>query len=936
MEADIAQCGSCGADLAPSETEGLCPRCLIELAIDRESSSAIGAARVLQAPVAGGDRVGPYEIVALIGRGGMGEVYRAADTRLDRIVAVKFLSPVGVESVGRRERFEREARAVSRLNHPNICSLYDVGEAHDTPFLVMECLEGETLAQRLASGPLPIEETVRYAIEIVDALDHAHSQGIVHRDLKPANIVLTRAGVKLLDFGVAALKSRAPIGDRTSAAAHPLQSITEDGTVVGTLQYMAPEQLEERGADARTDIFALGAVIYEMVTGQQAFGGSSRTSVKAAILAQDSPRCSVVRGDVPALLDQIVTRCLAKTPDDRWHQASDVKQALLRITDTDQRLGGPASSRWSVRGRPRSWAVAVAALTTLTAVTLAIVASFRPPAEARSYRFIVPPPDHASFSQSSAFMALSPDGQSLAFIASARNGSNKLWVRPFDSLNSRQLAGTDGASQPFWSSDSSVLAFGVVGPTDTLKKIDVAHGSSQTIDGSRAAPGAWNADGVILFTGGRERGGVLYRIPSNGGSPTPVTILDRARGETNHNWPQFLPDGRHFLFLARSGQPEHDGVTYVGSLDSPDRIRIVKADSHAVYAPQEYLLYLQVNTLVAQAFDPVTLRVTGEAIPIAERVERTSGTLRGAFSISRTGVLAYRPIAETQLAWYDRGGRQLGTLGPPGPYSNPTLSHDEQQIAVGRLDFETGASDIWIIDLVHGGPPSRFTFDAASEEMPLWSPDGRHIVYRSASRLYQKASTGVGKPELLPVAWGIALDWSSGDHSLLYHARSPNGDFDLWMLPTTGDRTSVSVVRTAFHDAYGRLSPDGRWLAYVSDESGRGEVYVRAFPSGDGRRQVSTDGGLEPMWRQDGKELFYLAPDRSLMSVVISGDSALDVGPPARLFETRMSLVFNPTYTRNQYVVSADGQRFLINQPPAVAPSSPITVVVNWQAALKR
>jgi serine/threonine protein kinase len=889
-----------------------------------------------QAQFSPGDRIGPYEIASLTGRGGMGEVYRARDTRLDRTVAVKLLSPDVVDGIARRERFEREARAVSSLNHPNICSLYDVGEQDDTPFLVMEYVEGETLAERLVRGALPIEQALRYAIEIVDALDHAHNRGIVHRDLKPANIMLTQAGVKLLDFGVAKLKGRASISGRASAVPQALHTITEDGAVIGTLQYMAPEQLEARDTDQRTDVFAFGAVVYEMATGQPAFGGSDRASVMAAILGHDPSPCSVVRRETPPLLDEIVTRCLAKSPADRWQTANDLKQALARVTDARARIDGRASS-WSPRRMPRGWvaAAAIAVLTSLTVMAV-IVASRSVPTDTRPFRFIVPPPANANFNQSSAFMAVSPDGHSLAFVASSRDGNDALWIRSLDSLDARQLPGTDGGAQPFWSSDSRFLAFGVVGAMDTLRKLNVASGSSQAISGSRAAPGAWNDEGVILFPGGRERGGVLYQIPAAGGSPAPVTSLDEARAETNHNWPLFLPDGRHFIFLSRSARLEHDGVTYVGSLDSADRVRLIRADSHAVYAPQGYLLFLQVNTLVAQAFDPATLRLTGEPVPIAEQVERTPGTLRGAFSISRTGVLAYRPIGETRLAWYDRAGRQLQSVGPPGPYSNPALSPDEQQIAVGRLDFDTGASNIWVIDLARGGLASQLTFDASPEEMPLWSPDGSHIVYRSRMSLYQKAATGIGKPEVLPVRGGTALDWFRDDRSLLYYARSPNGEFDLWMLPSTADRTPVGVLRTTFQEGYARLSPDGRWMAYVSDESGRNEVYVRAFPSGDGKRQVSTQGGLEPMWRGDAKEMFYLAPDRSLMSVVVRGGTTFEANPPTRLFETRMSVVSNPSYTRNQYVVSADGQRFLINQPDAGTPLSPITVVVNWQAALKQ
>ena len=935
MAPDISRCGKCGTELARSEAEGLCPRCLMELAIFG-AASAVDSPQVL---IASGDRAGPYEIESFVSRGGMGEVYRARDTRLDRTVAIKLVSPGVIENVAHRERFEREARAASSLNHPHICSVYDVGEWNDIPFLVMEYIEGETLAQRLGRRFLPIEDVLRFSVEIAGALEHAHNHGIIHRDLKPANIMLTAAGVKLLDFGVAKLEGRAFVGNSTSAVASPLQTISEDGTAVGTLPYMAPEQLEARAADARTDIFAFGAVVYEMTTGQRAFSGPNRARIIEAIGHDDPARCSSVNPETPALLDEIVSRCLPKNPDDRWQTASDLKHALARIISASALIGGrdsPVSPRRMSRGRVATATISVFAI--VTAIGLAVTASRRLPTDIQTLRFVVPAPENSGYSQSSSFMAVSPDGRSLAFVASSREGKNTLWVRSLDSLNARPLPGTEDAGQPFWSPDGRFLAFGRTSGTDTLNKIEVAGGLPQTLAGTRAAPGAWNEDDVILFPAERQQGG-LYRVSAKGGSPKLVTSLDTSRGEISHAWPQFLPDGRHFIFLARSAQPEHDGVVYAGSLDSLDRVRLVSANSHAVYAPQGYLLFTQVNTLVAQAFDPTTLQLTGEPTPIAEQVERTPGTLRGNFSVSRTGVLAYRTSRETGLAWYDRAGKQLQSVGPFGHYSNPALSPDEQRLAVARLDFATGASDIWVIDLVRGGPGSRFTFDRAPEEMPLWRPDGSRIVFRSPNGLYERTLSGGSHSEPLRSMWravGFPQAWSHDGKALIYDVPGRGTGLDVWMMPTVGDRTPVPWLRTEFQEGYARLSPDGRWLAYVSDESGTYEVYVRAFPSGEAKRQISTHGGLEPAWSGNGRELFYLAPDRSLMSVVVRGGSTFEAGPPTRLFETRMSTVFNPTYTRNQYVVSADGQRFLINQTSPAALPSPITVVVNWQAALKR
>jgi serine/threonine protein kinase len=901
-------------------------------------------------PLATGTRLGPYEIVAGIGAGGMGDVYRAIDTRLDRTVAIKVLSPHVADSPARRQRFEREARAVSSLNHPHICSLYDVGEQDAAPFLVMEYVEGETLAHRLVRGALPLDQVLRYAVEIADALDHAHRQGIVHRDLKPANIMLTRAGVKLLDFGVAKLWASEAIAGRPTAVTRPLDTITDEGTIVGTLRYMAPEQLEGRATDGRADLFAFGAIVYEMSTGRPAFEGASQASAIAAILERDPAPLSAGRPDVPPMLAQLVTRCLAKSPDDRWQTARDLKEALTWITESRAQAASATATQPLARRSSaiRLGAVAIAALAIGAAVVVAMVGWRSSPSETRAIRFVVSPPENSSFTQSSAFMAVSPDGRALAFVASSRDGNNALWIRPLDSLAAKRLPGTDGASQIFWSPDSRLVAFTIFGPgADVLKKIDIVNAVPQTVANARAGFGAWNGEGTILYqvsgvSLGGQGGGTqpIYRVPAGGGSPVPATSLDSSRAETAHLWPQFLPDGRHFLYLARSTRPEHDGVVYAGSLDSSERIRLLSADSHAVYAPSGYLLFIRGNTLLAQPFDAPTRRLSGEAVPVAEQVERTAGSFRGAFSTSQAGnVLAYRTIAETELAWFDRGGHRIGAIGAPGAYSNPALSPDERQLAVARVDVERGTSDIWLIDLARGGVASRFTTDPGVETAPLWSPDGTRVVFRATGGFYQKSTNGTGREQLLlshAGSMGLPLGWSRDGRALIFHDAGSKMDLDLWLLPLDRDRKPVPLLQTEFREAQAQLSPDGRWFAYASNESGRNEVYVRAFPSGEGRHQISTQGGLEPTWRGDGKELFYLAADRTLMSVPVTTGSTFEAGLPVRLFETRMSPLLNAGYTRNQYVVSADGQRILINQPPPSLPPSPITVVVNWTAALAR
>jgi serine/threonine protein kinase/Tol biopolymer transport system component len=903
-----------------------------------------------------GARIGPYEIQALLGAGGIGEVYRARDTRLGRTVAIKVLGTQADNHPKSRLRFEQEARVISSLSHPHICALFDVGEeplrsasSGDEDvirFLVMEYLEGETLAARLLRESLPIEQVLRYAIEIADALDHAHRHGVVHRDLKPSNIMLTRAGTKLLDFGLAQPRAAAVIADQPSEAAPPTRTLTAEGTILGTLSYMAPEQLHGADTDARADIFAFGAVVYEMLTGRRAFEGQSQASVIAAILERNPAAPSTIQPFAPPLLESIVMRCLAKDPDERWQTANDLRQALRWIAEGVPQVTGASAVRLpGATHRARlAWITAGVSIViaVVVATVLLFVSSRREAPDRHATRFVVSPPENASFTQSSAFMAVSPDGQSLAFVASSHEGRIGLWIRSLDSLTARQLSGVSGG-QPFWSPDSRFLGFYDDGK---LRKINVAGGVPQTLADSQNQTGAWNHDGVILF---KKPDGRLYRISMAGGPVTPVTTPDPSLGETAHNWPQFLPDGRHFLYLASSKQPEHDSVVYAASLDSGQRVRLFRSDSHVTYAPPGFLMYMLGNILVAQAFDSSALRVTGDPIPIANQVERNPepGSRRGAFSVSQTGVLAYRPIGDTELVWFDRSGRRLEKVGQSARYSNPALSPDNKQVAVAGLDPETGAQDIWLVDLMRG-VTSRFTFDPASDDMPLWSADGRRILFKSHRgatwAFYQKTSNGTGPDEMVLNGFATPnttpLFWSPDGRFLVYSAGAhpdPGRRNELWLLPWLGDRKPLPYLRTPFNEAQGQVSPDGRWMAYVSNKSGSNEVYVRPFPSGEGEQQISIKGGSEPTWRGDGKELFYLDANQDLMAVTIKTGSSPDAGRPTRLFGTTMSSGFiNTAYTRNQYTVTADGQRFLINQRVAAGPGLPITVVLNWPAALKR
>ena len=887
----------------------------------------------------------------------MGEVYQALDTRLNRTVAVKILGHDHAEDPIWRERLDREARAISALNHPHICMLYDVGHQDGIHFLVMEHCSGETLADRLARRPMRLDEVLRHATELADALTTAHRQRIVHRDLKPSNIMLVSTGgaghssvrAKLLDFGIAKLRGteRTPSGE-PSTAGGDARSLTGEGAFVGTLNYVAPEQLEGKEVDGRADIFALGAVLYEMVTGDRAFEGGSRASIIAAILDHDPPSTRLKQPLTPAALDRAVRKCLAKDPNQRWQTAQDLADELRWIAESGSSSPSaviPITTR-EVRRR-LTWLAAAGLLTAMVALSTWLARSSRP-ADRPPVRFEVLPPPGSTFMESSAFLLVAPDGRSLAFTAT-RDGKRGLWIRSLDGTAARYLEGTAGASQPFWSPDSRFIAFFANGK---LRKIDVVEGTVQAIaDAPLTQAGTWNRAGAILYneseatkaarpSGFLDRRNRLYLASANGDA-APIAGIDAVRA-----WPSFLPDSRHYLYLGANEHSTMDrgGTLYVGSLDSTDRKAIVESDSQGVFAAPDYLVYMRANTLVAQTFDVADLRVTGDPQPIAELVERTPGSRRGAFSVSQTGVLAYRPVGGTELVWFDRDGKRLGTVGAPGRYGNPALSRDGRHLAVARFDPDRGTSDLWVIELARN-VTSRFTFDPSQDDMPIWSPDGSRIVFNStrgtSAGLYEKGTNGGGPEELLIGGLGAEgaspIAWTTDRQAILYStlAEAPRAKF--WLLTLQPPRKLVRLFeKESAMPMNCELSPDGRWLAYISDESGRNEVYVRRFPNGETQWQISVNGGIEPRWREDGKELFYLAPDRSLMAVSVRTGVTVEPGPPTRLFQTLMSNVPTGGYTRNQYVVGAKGQRFLINQTTGTAYPAPITVLVNWTARLRK
>jgi eukaryotic-like serine/threonine-protein kinase len=855
--------------------------------------------------LASGTRLGPYEVLTSLGAGGMGEVYRARDTRLDRDVAIK------VSSERFSDRFDAEAHAIAALNHSNICHLYDVGPN----YLVMEYLEGAPL-----KGPLPLQKAMEYAAQILDALDAAHTKGIVHRDLKPANILVTKKGIKLLDFGLAK-QSGTPMDTEAT------QSITQQGQIVGTLNYMSPEQLQGRVADTRSDIFSFGLVLYQMLTGKLAFGGSNAASVIAAILEREAPSVAEV---APPAADRVLRRCLAKDPEQRWQSARDLKLALELAVEPQgsTRAKGATALPWIIAG-----ASAIVAV-------LAFWLSWRQPRiEERPLQFKIDPPPGTEFLLGAGGgNAISPDGRTVAFVA-ASAGSPRLWVRSLDSTVARELPGTEGAQFPFWSPDSRSLGFFA---NAKLQRLELAGGPTVTLaDAPNGRGGAWSSQGIILFT--PSAASSLLQVAATGGPVTALTTLDRARGENTHRWPLFLPDGRHVLFLVRGDTP-HIGGIYLTSLERPtDKIRILETSMAAAYSLAHgehpaYLYWVRQQTLLAQPFDLERAQFSGEAVPVpgAHIIALAPGYGRSSASVSNDGVVFFGTGSDRyQLSWLNREGKLLNTVGGPDRYAALRISPDGKRIITVLAD-SSGNPDTWLLELARG-IPSRLTF-SGSFGTGAWSPDGQRIAYHllNNTKLFEKSASGAGQEETVLQSQSTVYlnDWSSDGRFLVYTQLSPEGRSELWLLPLSGDHKSLPFLKTGYNEFQGQVSPDSKWIAYTSDESGRSEIYVQSFPAAGAKWLASNGGGNFARWRRDGKELFYRALDGKLMVVSIRNVArGLEFGTPVALFR-----ISEPQGQFSYaYDVAPDGQRVLALVPRQVAgDSASLSVAVNWDTELKK
>jgi serine/threonine protein kinase/Tol biopolymer transport system component len=889
-----------------------------------------------------GTRIAQYEIVSSLGAGGMGEVYRARDSRLNRDVAIKCLPPAFANDSERLGRFEREAQVLASLNHPNIAMIHGLAEAGESKYLVLELVEGETLAERIARGTLPLDDALDLAVQIADALEAAHNQGIIHRDLKPSNIKITPGGqAKVLDFGLAKISVEAAGLDLANS---PTLSVgqTAQGVILGTAAYMSPEQARGKGVDRRSDIWAFGCVLYEMLTGRQTYANKETVSDTLASILVNEPDWQLLPPSTPSKVRALLERCLRKDERRRWADIANVRVELMEARTEREAstitIAAPAVSP-SRRREAISAALALLFLAT-SAVMLWLI--FRPAPEAPPLRMELIPTESITWALSQA--ELSPDGRKLAFLID-NQAKRMIWIRPLDSAE-QALPSTEGAgSQFFWSADSQFIGFAAEGK---LKKAPASGGPAiiiSNLPGSGEYAGTWNEDGVILLGSESASGGPLLRVSASGGQTAPLTELDASRKEVAHAYPSFLPDGKHYLFLVRTSDSESPAATYIGELDSKERRPLRGIASEAKYSPTGHIVFIRDGALMAQLFDVEDLKLSGEAFPVADPFVSTRTAVAGEFSVSADGELAYylptagseAATANTELTWFDRTAKSLGVAGASGEYADPELSPDGKFVAFGR----GSPGDIWVLDIGKNNLPSRLTTDPAADSNPRWSPDGQTIAFTSdregGANLYSRAVGVVADDKLLfkDDAAKTLTDWSRDGKYLAYIAGG-----DVWALPLSGEskeRKPVRVTETKFTEYYARISPDSRWIAYDSNETGQREVYIQSFPQPGFKQKVSMDGGMQPRWSRDGRELYYFTIANTYIVMAVSakplGDS-LEIGEPTMLipgaFGTRIFSVSADGRFLLQVAPGASAARSILTALSSIPVPSHIVVLRNW------